>query len=113
MLEEIRLRALTLLGGALSAEETGLLNEVSAAVYAALAQQLRPGVTPEDCRESFSVAASLIAAEAVQSPAREGLRIFDAGTLSLHFEGRPLYELARQLLAPWLDGGVRFRSVAT
>ncbi len=110
---EIYSRALTLLGGTLSNEEQALLRDVCAAVQRMLTQTLRAGVTPEDCSEPFSVAAALLAAEVTRSPMRDGLQIFDAGTMRLHFADGPAGKLARQLLAPWLDGGVCFRSVAT
>lgn len=113
MVSDIRDRALTLLGGALDEAGLALLSDLSAAAYNALARQLRAGVAPEDCRENFSVAAALLAAEAMRAQERGGVSRFDAGTLALSFEGGSMGSLTRQLLGPWLDGGLCFRSVGT
>lgn len=111
MVSDIRDRALTILGDALDEEGLALLSDLSAAAHDSLTQQLRAGVEPTDCWENFSLAAALLAVEAMRTLNRGGISKFDAGTLAMHFEGGSMAGLARQLLGPWLDGGFCFRSV--
>ncbi|MBQ7870856.1 MAG: hypothetical protein IJ357_01785 [Oscillospiraceae bacterium] len=112
MVSEICDRALTILGSEPDEAGLALLSDLCAAAYNALARQLRAGVEPTDCQENFALGAALLAVEAMRALDRGGISKFDAGTLSLDFEGSPMAGLARQLLAPWLNGGLCFRSVA-
>lgn len=113
MLSDILSRACELLGEDPAQAQDGLLGDLCVATHDALALRLRAGVSPVDCWDNFSLAAALLAADAMQAIRRGGVSKFDAGTLALNFEGSPLTVLAGQLMGPWLSGGLYFRSVAT
>lgn len=78
-----------------------------------LSAQLRSGVSPEDCRESFVTAAALLALSMLESIASGGLESADMGTLNLRFgeEATRLRSLAFGLLAPWTQNGFAFLGV--
>lgn len=113
MLSDILNRACELLDEDPVEAQTGLLGDLCVATHDALARQLRAGVSPVDCWDNFSLAAALLAADAMQAIRRGGVSKFDAGTLALSFEGSPMAALAGRLMGPWLAGGLYFRSVAT
>lgn len=98
----------------LSEEEQSALYAVCDAVRAQLAALLRRGVTPEDCAQSFTVAAAVNAAAVYRATARRGIDSFQAGTVSVSLDRADAdaqQALARRLLAPWMDDGPAFLGV--
>ncbi len=93
------------------------LRDFCTCAVAILSSRLRQGLTYEDCRENFTIAAALLALSMLRSfeDGEVGLASFDAGTLSLHFDSRQdqLSLIVKQLLAPWCDYGSAFVGVVS
>lgn len=112
-LENIQSAAAQIVGGTLSVSQQGLLSLLCGAAARELELRLRPGVTPEDCGDSF-VAAAALSATALFRAAQDGeISGFDAGGVSvtLRSDAGPIAQMAQKLLAPWCDGGTAFLGV--
>ena len=104
--------------GAMGAGESQqtLLLPIIQAVQAGLERRLKEGVSPEECGTAFSLAAAMLAMEALdQAAGNGGVEAFTAGELSIRTrKGREqLSALAERLMAPWLgETGLAVRGVA-
>ena len=93
-----------------SEEEKALLELLSAAAEQELAAALRPGITVDTCREAFLCAAGYLAAAGVLESRGNQAEQFSAGEVSIRTGGAEsrgvgLRALARQLMAPYSEGG--------
>lgn len=114
MLEEIYQLAAAFLGE--SGEDAALRASCKAA-EAMLAAQLRGGVSPEDCRESFVCAAAWNALAGYRAAdAGEDFQSFSMADVSVSrgsgdAAATALRRQAEILMAPWCQGGFAFRGV--
>ena len=113
MTEEI----LTLAAGLCGVEgDRAALETLCAAVCRELDGMLAEGVTAEQCREPYMLAAAWLMADRWQAGRDgQGITAFSAGDMTVHRSpaaGRPLEERALALLAPWCrDRGFVFLGV--
>ena len=111
MLEEIYALAASF-AGAGSGDEG--LRALCKAAECELAARLRPGVTPEDCRDSFICAAAWMAL-AGYGTAGESCGEFSVADVTVRPGGgaaaQTLRSQAETLMAPWCGGGFSFRGV--
>ncbi len=108
LIDEIRALAAELFGS-----EDSRLSAVCTAVYQMLSSRLRSGISPDDCKDSFTYAAALYAVSFMRNIDDHALSSFDAGTLKLTFrEGADRFvRMAQQLLAPWCEDTTAFKGV--
>ncbi len=106
-----------LLAGTLEERQYHLLRLLCQGVSHSLAQQLRPGLTPEDCRADFLAAASLLALSAL-SGVQEGetLEQVNVGDLTFRRRGTDpasncLRSQAELIIAPYLRDRFHFLGV--
>lgn len=113
--DEIYATAAVFLGGQDERERAALMGLCKAA-EAGLCARLRPGLTPDDCREALVCAAAWIAlgqyAAGMQS---DGVASFAAGDLKVTKQAAAaiacLQTQAELLMAPYLRDSFRFRGV--
>ena len=101
MSEEITAAAVRILG-----TEEELLPALCTAAEAGLRARLRRDVDPEkECRESFVLAAALVAAATLLSAQAQGVTDFDAGQVSLRLKdpGDSMGRGALYMLTPWME----------
>ena len=73
-----------------------------------LERALRPGITPQDCRDAFLPAAAFLTLARLQAGSGEqGVRSFTAGDVTIHRDNgstgtSALLEQARALMAPYI-----------
>ena len=106
MSEEITAAAVRILG-----TEEELLPALCTAAEAA---RLRRDVDPEkECRESFVLAAALVAASTLLSAQAQGVTDFDAGQVSLRLKdpGDSMVRGALYMLTPWMEPDTCFLGV--
>ena len=110
--DEIRTRTQKLLQ---STVEASLVEAVCVGTEQLLRQQLRSGLTPDDCRDVFVLSAALLSLACLNHAASEGLEQFQAGTVRLVFDrsGDRLSEMARELIAPFCRSSTAFVGVRT
>jgi len=82
----------------------------------ALEQELKTGLTPQDCAGAFAAAAAMLTMDALDS-AEGAVDSFTAGEVSIRTaapsSGGSRSAAARRLLAPWLkERGFAFRGVS-
>jgi len=99
-----------------SGEQEGLLRPLIEGVSAALEQELKTGLTPQDCAGAFAAAAAMLTMDALDS-AEGAVDSFTAGEVSIRTaapsSGGSRSAAARRLLAPWLkERGFAFRGVS-
>ena len=98
-----------------SEEQRAVLEPLCAAASEALAAQLRPGVTPQDCADAFAVCAAWMALGGL-SAQDGGVTSFTAGDVSIRTDGSGdagrLNAQIQRLMAPYLrDGSFYFQGV--
>ena len=113
MRQEVLNRA-AVLAGQLDAQQQAKLEILCTAAVSVLEQQLREGVTPEDCREAFVTAACLQVMAAMEDCT--DVSEFRAGDLTVkqNRQGSSSQEFrdqARALMAPYLKDRFRFAGV--
>lgn len=113
--EQVYAQAL-LLSGDLEESQSALLRVLSTAAVASLTAQLRPGLTPADCKADFIAAASLLALADLN--AAENLEEFRAGELTVKRTGtsrdaasRCLRRQAELMIGPYLKDRFAFLGV--
>lgn len=100
-----------------SEEQRAILEPLCAAAERTLAAQLRPGVTPQDCADAFTVCAAWMALDGLYAVGGGGeVTSFTAGDVSIQTESGGdtggLTEQIQRLMAPYLtDGGFYFQGV--
>ena len=101
------------LAAELAGKKDPRLEAVCAAVCQYLRQKLRRGVSWEDCRSSFVLAAGILSTSVLRRLDSENLEVFDAGTMRLTFEDRSdaMILMAEKLLEPWCRDDVAFLGV--
>ena len=92
------------------------LPALCAAAEAELTARLRPGIGPEDCRESFLCAAAMMAAAALLSGGMGAVSAFSVGSVSVQTgsAARTAADLRTQaalLMRPFCRGGFSFAGV--
>ena len=106
MLEEIYALALTFLGGA---GEDAALRAACKAAEAELGAKLKPGVSPEDCSDSFVCAAAWLALAVYGAAETGGAEQFSVADVSIKKGGgaasKALRAQAESLMAPWCAAG--------
>lgn len=112
MQDEIRALTVNLLQ---STVDASLVTAVCVGTEQLLTQQLRKGLTPEDCHDVFVLAAAMLALSCLNLMASEGLEQFQAGTMRLVFDrsNDRLSATARELIAPYCQGSTAFVGVGT
>lgn len=110
MQDQVYVRALRMAGEP-EAEERELLRLLSEAAFSYLEVRLREGLMPEDCRESFVTAASLLAVASAEGLVEIGE--FKAGDLTVKAgtKGAQLRHLALDLMGPYLKDRFLFAGV--
>lgn len=115
--EQVYAQAL-LMAGQLEEAHQQLLKILSQGAATALAAQLRPGLTPADCRADFVAAASLLALASFNGAARTGVERFQAGEVSFQLSqagadaaSACLRRQAELVIAPYLRDRVAFLGV--
>ena len=113
--EQVYAQAL-LLAGDLEESQSALLRVLSAAATASLTAQLRPGLTPADCKADFIAAASLLALASLN--AAENVEEFRAGELTVKrttavrdAASRCLRRQAELMIGPYLKDRFSFLGV--
>lgn len=113
--EQVYAQAL-LLAGDLEENQSALLRALSAAATASLTAQLRPGLTPADCKADFIAAASLLALASLNTA--ENLEEFRAGELTVKrtsasrdAASRCLRRQAELMIGPYLKDRFAFLGV--
>lgn len=88
----------------LSEEQTAVLSTLCSAAEGELRQNLRSGIEPEDCRDSFCCAAAWLALERFAAGAdSDGISGFTVGNVSVNRSGgTELRRQALQMMAPYL-----------
>jgi len=88
----------------LGAGREELVRALAPAVCERLAGGLRTGLAPEDCGETFPLAAALLVLELLdKTGGEEGLSALSVGEVSMRFSGKGgLGKAARELMAPFL-----------
>lgn len=100
-----------------SESQREILEPLCAAAESALAAQLRPGVTPQDCADAFTVCAAWMALDGLHAAGGgSGVTSFTAGDVSIQTRNGGdtggLTEQIQRLMAPYLtDGGFYFQGV--
>ena len=100
-----------------SESQREILEPLCAAAESALAAQLRPGVTPQDCTDAFTVCAAWMALDGLYAVGGGGeVTSFTAGDVSIQTgnggDTGGLTEQIQRLMAPYLtDGGFYFQGV--
>lgn len=86
-------------------DRDALLRPLAQGAFEQLRAGLRPGVTPEDCGEIFSLACAMTVMGALQEVTGEGrVTAFTAGEVTIRTEGAcQSARAARRLLAPWME----------
>ena len=105
MMKELVFAQAQMLAGDLDAQQRALLKVLCSAATASLASRLRAGITAEQCREEFIMAASLYALADLRSAQENGqVEEFKAGDLSIKQGGTVSSDTASQLQrqAEWL-----------
>ena len=97
-------------------EQDSLLLPLIEGARAELEHLLRRGVAPEECGESFALAAAMLAVDGLAAAQGDGqVSGFTAGELSVQLRGERgsnLRQQALRLMAPWLgQTGFVFRGV--
>ncbi len=119
MLEEIFRLALSLCPG-ISSQEEEMLRLMCNAAAQELKSRLRCGVSPEDCAESFCLAAALLAVSNLQTSGGIGeIASFTVGHVTIRrAEGTEstertggLRQQALEILAPYMTGNFAFLGV--
>ena len=109
MLTEQIFAQAALLAGPLELQQTQLLKVLCQAAASGLANRLREGMTPEDCKADFVAAASLYALAALNEAGKTGgLEEFRAGDLTVKRSGmdtssRCLQRQAAMIIQPFLQ----------
>lgn len=100
-----------------SEDQRAILEPLCAAAEQALASQLRPDLTPQDCTDAFVVCAAWMALDGLYAVGGGGeVTSFTAGDVSIQTEssgdtGRLTQQIQR-LMAPYLtDSGFYFQGV--
>ena len=94
--------------GHVEEDEQGLLDNLCARACQQLTDELREGVTPEDCAQSFVVAGAWMALAGLEVGRCSGqARRFTAGDVTVDSadagqRAQMLYTQARQLMAGWI-----------
>ena len=104
------------LAGDLEERQYRLLEVLCRGSASALAQRLRTGLTPEDCKADFLAAASLFALASLASVTEEGLEQVVIGDLTLRHRSADaasncLRNQAELIIAPYLKDGFSFLGV--
>lgn len=100
-----------------SESQREILEPLCAAAEGALAAQLRPGLTPQDCADAFAVCAAWMALDGLHAAGGGGeVTSFTAGDVSIQTGGGgdagSLTQQIGRLMAPYLaDGGFYFQGV--
>ena len=106
-----------LLAGELDKRHTDLLQILCRAAVNALRNQLRDGITEEDCKADFIAAASLYALAALNEAGQTGgMEEFHAGDLTIRRSSadapsRCLHRQAELIMMPFLKDRFSFRGV--
>ena len=101
-----------------SESQRAVLEPLCAAAARTLAAQLRPGLTPQDCVNAFSVCAAWMALDGLYAAGGgSGVTSFTAGEVSIQTgnggDTGGLTEQIQRLMAPYLiDGGFYFQGVS-
>ena len=119
MMKELVFTRAVLLAGELDGQQRALLKALCSAAASSLASRLREGITAEDCREEFILAASLYALADLRSAAENGLvEEFKAGDLTVKqgavssdTASRSLQRQAEGLMKPYLQDCFSFLGV--
>lgn len=97
--------------------ESEALSLLCAAAVEELKEQLKPGLTPEDCGEVFPLGAAWMALAALEGTEADGVESLTAGEVTIRrgdgsFRKKALELQARQVMKPYLrDGGFSFQGV--
>lgn len=100
-----------------SESQREILEPLCAAAESALAAQLRPGVTPQECADAFVVCAAWMALDGLYAVGGGGeVTSFTAGDVSIQTgnsgDTGGLTQQIQRLMAPYLtDGGFYFQGV--
>ena len=114
--EQIYAQAL-LLAGELEQKQMDLLKLLCQGANNSLANRLREGLTPADCKADFVAAASLFALSALATASEDSsLEMFQAGDLSIRRRGGDaasncLRNQAELMIAPYLKDRFSFLGV--
>ena len=106
-----------LLAGELEQKQTALLRVLCQGANNALANRLRTGLTPEDCKADFIAAASLFALSALSTAdENSAVEMFQAGDMSIRRRGGDaasncLRNQAELMIAPYLKDYFTFVGV--
>ena len=86
-------------------DRDALLRPLAQGAYEQLSAGLRPGVTPEDCGEIFSLACAMAVMGTLQEITGENrVTSFTAGEVTIRTEGsNQSARAARRLLAAWME----------
>ena len=86
-------------------DRDALLHPLAQGAYEQLSAGLRPGVTPEDCGEIFTLACAMAVMGALQELTGEDrITAFSAGEVTIRTEGPGQNaRMARRLLSPWME----------
>ena len=104
------------LAGELEERQYRLLQVLCQGSASALANRLRTGLTPADCKADFLAAASLFALSALAEATEEGLEQVVIGDLTLRHRSSDaasncLRNQAELIIAPYLKDGFSFQGV--
>ena len=99
--------------GTVEEAQTTLLSALCLAADQELRARLRPGISPEDCEDSFVLAGALLCVSTLNQLSAANISDFTAGTMKISFspDQSDLAALAYRTLEPWLADGFLFRGV--